>query len=155
MPNTKPFVQVACICENILIDKDEAASLIRIVDKFQAHLPKNAPANIPAGFPVQIFIRLGSGDIKGPGKVSIQGRRPDETMGGRAEFAVEMPGGARSIQIKTGFVILNPQNGFYWFDVSWNDELLTSIPAEVTLVEVPEAPATTPTIATPKPTALG
>jgi hypothetical protein len=110
MPNTKPFVQVACICENVLIEKDEVASVIRMVDHFQASLPKNLPAGMPAGFPVSIFIRLGAGDLKGAGRVLIQARRPDGTLGGKGESVVEFPGAGRGVQFKTVFHILNPQN---------------------------------------------
>jgi len=137
MPNTKPFVQVACICENAILEKDGTASLIRLVDRFEASLPKNLPAGMPAGFPVTIFIRLGAGDIKGSGKVSIQARRPDGTLGGKGESVIELLGIGRGIQFKTVFHILAPQNGLYWFDVYWNDEFLTSISAEVTIVEGP------------------
>ena len=152
MPNTKPFVQAAFICEQLLLEKDDVVSAIRIVDNFQAKIPKNLPEGMPAGFPINIFIRLGSGDIKGPGRISVQSRRPDGTLGGKAETTVEFPGGGRGIQFKTGFHVLAPQNGLYWFDVYWNDEILTSISAEVTVVEGPSLAPAAGIIATPQTT---
>ena len=128
MPNAKPYLQMACICENILLDKDGVASLIRIVDKFQAHVPKELPPGIPAGFPLNIFIRLASGGFKGLGKVRIQGRRPDGTLGGKVETDVESPGGNAGMQIKTGFHVITPQSGVWdltkWDQASWSTNII-------------------------------
>jgi hypothetical protein len=149
MGKKKPLIQAACICENVLIDADGTASLIRIIDKFQATVPKDLPEGIPAGFPVKIFIRLGSGNFKGKGTLSIQSKRPDGTIGGKVDVPVDLPGGTQGVQINTGFLVLKPQNGVYWFDVSWDDEILTSFAGEVILVEGPPTPAATSLTATP------
>jgi hypothetical protein len=141
MENTKPLVQAACICENVLLDKDGPASLIRIIDQITVHIPSNAPKGIPAGFPVQLFVRVGSGAFKGSGEISVQPKRPDGTRGGRIVAPIELLGEQRGVQFKSGFHVINPQQGVYWFDVLWNGEFLTSIPLEVTLAEAPIAPA--------------
>lgn len=131
MGNTKPFVQAACICENVLFDKDNVASVIRIVDKFDIEVPDNMPADLPFGFPITMFIRIKFSGVK-EGVISVQARRPDGTQGGRQN--VPIPKGEHDgAQFKTAFHVLKPQNGVYWFDVLWENELLTSVPMTVAI----------------------
>lgn len=139
MSNSKPFIQAACICENILFDKDNVASLIRIVDKFEIEVPDNLPPNVPLGFPIVMFVRIKLGDIK-TGTISVQARRPDGTQGSRQNIPVP-EGSHDGAQFKTSFHVLNPQAGVYWFDVFWENELLTSVPMTVVLrqTQVPGA----------------
>lgn len=152
MRNTKPFVQVACVCENILFDKDNVASLIRIVDAFKVNVPKDLPPGMPGGFPISIFIRLSFADeVREPTKVSIQSLRPDGTRGVKSDISVGTVAGYRNVQIRIESHVINPQAGNYWFEVSWNDELLTKIPITVTVVEGQLPPGLSATIVNPTP----
>lgn len=135
MPDAKPFVQAACICENVLFDKDNVASVIRIVDTFKAEVPDNLPAGMPFGFPITVFVRLAFGEAKATGNISIQPRRPDGTLGTRQNVPIP-EGNFQNAQFKSGFHILSPQQGMYWFDIYWNDNFLTSIPATVTVTQL-------------------
>lgn len=144
MGNSLPLVHAACICEKVLLEKDNAASLIRIIDTITAHIPKDVPPDARAGFPITAFIRLGSGDLSEKGKVAIHPRRPDGTKGGRFEVDVELGGGAKSAQLKIGFHVVKPQDGVYWFDVFWNDSFLTSVPLTVKLAVDEEATEQSP-----------
>jgi hypothetical protein len=135
MPNTKPFVQAACLCENVILEPNGVASLIRIVDKFEVTIPEDLPLALPPGFPVTMFIALKSGDMKGTIKIRIQARRPDGTFGDSIEWPVALTGGSQGGQLRVNFTILNPQTGLYWFDVLFGDELLTSVPADVKVVK--------------------
>jgi hypothetical protein len=157
MANAKPMVQVACICENVLMGGDNIVSLIRIVDKFEAQIPPNLPPGIPAGFPLNIFIRLTFAEIPGEGEatMSVQARKPDGTFGGKAITPIHLAADSRNVQVRTGFHVLSPQDGSYWFDVYWNDDMLTSILAEVKLVAAPPLGAETPTPATQTPIVTG
>jgi hypothetical protein len=44
MPNTKPLVAVATLCEQILEEKDGVVSVIRVVDTYHVEPPKDLPA---------------------------------------------------------------------------------------------------------------
>jgi hypothetical protein len=44
MPNTKPLVAVATLCEQILGEKDGVVSVIRVVDTYYVEPPKGLPA---------------------------------------------------------------------------------------------------------------
>lgn len=140
MANSKPFIQAACICENVLFEKDDVASIIRIVDKFDIEIPDNLPPNVPFGFPISMFIRIKLGGLKS-GTMSIQSRRPDGTQGGRQNIPIP-EGDHDGAQFRTAFHVLKPQAGEYWFDVLWENELLTSVPMTVTIKQTAAPGAT-------------
>lgn len=133
-----PIVLAACICENVIFDKQDVASLIRIVDTWTVEVPDNMPSGLPIGFPVTIFLRLYFGKGREDGVISIQSTRPDGTQGSRQNIPVKKAQ-TQNIQIKTAFHVLNPKPGTYWFVVSWNDKPVTKIPASVILKQT-EAP---------------
>jgi hypothetical protein len=135
----KPLVQAACICENVLLDKDGVASLIRIIDQISVEIPEGIPKamRLQAGFPIQIFVRIGSGDLIENGTLSIHGVRPDGTRHGKIEAKVELKGAQHGTQVRSGFTVVDPQRGIYWFEVYWNNDLLTKMPLEVKLAAPP------------------
>lgn len=130
MGNNKPLVQAACICETVVFDKDEAPSIIRIVDIFTIEALGNIPAGVPFGFPVIAFVRVKFQDNAPEGVLSIQPKRPDGSIGTRQHMPVPA-GNHENVQFKTAFHVMNPQEGKYTFEVYWNDELLTTIPLKV------------------------
>lgn len=141
MGNSKAFVQTACICENVLFDKDNVASIIRIVDRFDVEVPDNLPPDLPFGFPITMFIRVKFADPKTSGLISVQAKRPDGTLGGRQNIPIP-EGDHDGAQFKTIFNILKPQSGMYWFDVLWDNEPITSVPMTV-VIKHTQAPGAT------------
>ncbi len=70
MPNTKPLVCVACVCEKVLYERDGVLSAIRIVDVL--YVPaQNRPSDLSdvalsvPGVSLNILVSLKSGDLKG------------------------------------------------------------------------------------------
>lgn len=137
MATTKPYIQAACICENVLFDKDDVASLIRILDSFVVEIPDNVPAGMPYGFPITMFVRLTFDELK-EGTLSIQPNRPDGTLGTRQNIPIPESNVHKNVQFKTGFHILSPQAGNYRFDLFWNEEFLTAVFATVTIKQTQE-----------------
>lgn len=137
MGSTRPFVEAACICENVIIDREGVASIIRIVDKFAAEIPEGFPAGIPPGFPVTVYVRLKSGGAARSGQVSVRAKRPDGTQGGRIDAKMDFTAPQHGVHFSSQFHIIKPQSGIYWFEVFWNEEHLTSFSADVTVKSVP------------------
>lgn len=137
MGSTKPFVEVACICEQVIIDKTNVASIIRIVDQFSAEIPENLPPAFPPGFPITIYVRLKSGGPARSGKVTVQAKRPDGTLGGKIEANMKFEAPQHGVHFQSQFHIVKPQDGVYWFEVYWDEEHLTSFSAHVTVKSVP------------------
>jgi hypothetical protein len=128
MANSKPLLSVACACENVLLDKNNVVSIIRIVENLEAQVPANLPPGFPPAFPLTLFVGIKAGDIVGTGTISIRARRPDGTSGGNSDVSVELSGKTSGANVRSNFVVVSPQDGTYWFDVFWNDEIPTSIP---------------------------
>lgn len=133
MPNPKPWVQLACICENVLIEPDNVPSLIRVVDTYTLPFAPDAPPlDVPVGVPVGVqltaFVSLKSGGAVGDFEVGLRLTAPDNTEQPARKWPVELRGGEHGANLKITFALQNPKLGLYWFDVLWDDDVLTRIP---------------------------
>jgi hypothetical protein len=75
MPNTKPLVAVATLCEQILEEKDGVVSVIRVVDTYHVEPPKDLPAGKVAVIALKLLLSLKSGDLTGSHEVRVALRR--------------------------------------------------------------------------------
>ena len=58
MANPNPFVAVACVCERVLIEKDEVVSIIRIADNFTLTIPPQVPEEFKPHVSMQLLVSL-------------------------------------------------------------------------------------------------
>jgi hypothetical protein len=71
-----PFLASALFCENVVQDKDNTITLVRIIDKFTVQLPANMPPGFPSKenpLPVNIsgLITFRTGDARGKHEVRL------------------------------------------------------------------------------------
>lgn len=129
MPNTKPLVAAAFVCEKVLHEKDDVITVVRIVDRFMYSVDPRVPSDTTPGIPLTAFISLKSGDLKGKSMVSFRLRKP---TGQIAEFERNWPvllnGDEHGTNLVMNFVLDARTSGLYWLDVVWNRDVLTSIP---------------------------
>jgi hypothetical protein len=133
MPNTKPLVAIATLCEQILEDKDGVVSAIRVVDTYYVEPPKDLPAGKVAGIELKLLLSLKSGDLTGAHEVRLVLRTP---AGKSIEFhrqQVVFKGGEHGVNLKIRFAMPAKDFGLYWFDVMFGDDVLTSIPLKLVL----------------------
>lgn len=144
VPNPKPFVQVACICEKVLRENDDVPSLIRIVEVFTLEPPPKLPPGISASvtLPLTIFVALVAGDVVGEHTLSINLTRPNGTTTRVSDLPVVFVGGG-GVNLQIGFNLQSPEEGLYWFDVLWVDEVLTRIPVRFRIKSPMQAVAAT------------
>ena len=140
MPDTGPHVQLATFCERVLQEPDGVLSLVRVLDRVTvvAGFP-GAPDEIPAGHPVQVtlVVALRSDQARGRSKISIDPEKPDTTHLPSAEFDVSFEGEERGVNVIVPMV-LEAQEGLYWFNVKLNDEqLLSRVPLRITYQRMP------------------
>jgi hypothetical protein len=128
IPGPKPFVQIACICEKVLVEPDNVPTLIRVVDTYFLDLLENAPPGIQVGLPLTAFVSLKSGDVVGEFEVGLQLTAPDSEERPIRMWPVEFRGAENGVNMKVAFTLANPKLGLYWFDVLWGEEVLTRIP---------------------------
>lgn len=138
MANTKPLLEAAFVCENLIIDNQGIASAIRIIDNIEVQVPHALPRGTQTGFPLTLFVRVKAGEDKVSGRVGLEVRKPDGLHGGKIETELVSLEPMRGYQFKIESNILAPQTGFYWFDFSWNDQPLTSVSLQVKIKPVQE-----------------
>jgi hypothetical protein len=132
MAQTKPFVQVACLCDTVIVGSDQVATLVRIIDTFSVDLRNPLPDGTKAMVALTIFISVKSGDVSGKHRLGLRLRRPSKTPQETNWLDVELNGGVHGANINLAVNLVDPTEGLYWFDVFWNGEaeqdLLTAIP---------------------------
>lgn len=141
MLNSKPFVQVACVCEKVLIEPDSVASLIRIVDTYFMNPIEGLPPDIGIKTDLSVFISLKSGDLVGEFQIGMRLRGPDGAPAKTLTWPVAFNGGEHGVNAKIALTLLGQKFGLYWFDVLWGDELLTSIPFQLKPISVEQSEA--------------
>jgi hypothetical protein len=127
MANTKPFVQAALLCEQVL-KEGEIVSAIRIVDTFTLDLPTDLGPNVVPSIELNLIVALKSGDVKGPYEIAVVLRQPDGKVNPPKKWPVVLEGGIHGAQLTAKILIAKPKMGLYWFDILGQDELLTSVP---------------------------
>jgi hypothetical protein len=146
-PTTRPFVQVASVCEKVLREPDGVFSAIRLVDILTlktAMLPKppDLPADAKAVETLQVFnlsllIVLKSGTLTGEHRLGVAMRDPHNKTVPVGEDLPTVLKGDDGVNLVLSFGMPhNAPAGQYWFDVLWDGELLTSVPLKVTREEV-------------------
>lgn len=145
MANTKPFVAAAYFCEQILEERDNVLSAIRIVDTYTITPPTPGtvmPPDAPFGFVVvRGLISLKSGDVVGNGRVGLIMHKPTGevvTLSPEGGWPAMMQGGEHGFNIRLNFGLGVKNFGLLWFDVTWNGEVLTRIPLRLKQGELPE-----------------
>ncbi len=128
MPTPKPFVQIACVCEKVLIEPDNVPSLIRVVDTYTLNTPTEPPPGFKTGAKLTAYVSLKSGDVIGNFEVGLRLIPPDGKGHPVKKWPTEFRGNEHGVNMKIEFTLEDPQFGLYWFDVLWGDDVLTRIP---------------------------
>lgn len=139
-----PYVAIACFCERVLQEQDGVLSAIRIVDQVKKREGTILPEE--STHAINILIVLKAGDFDWTGELEIRANSPSGkvTKKGEAKFPVELKRGkACNFIINTGVPL--SEDGTYWYDVLFDNRLLTRMPMSVSVLE--------PQNATPKPVA--
>jgi hypothetical protein len=140
--NTRPFVNMACICENALQDKDGVLSAIRVIDTVFAELPKDLPPNAEGVLEYWCVIILKAGDLVGSfEKLNIRLIGPSGDIRQLTEKPIPtaFSGGANGINVRIKLTLGIKKYGLAWIDVLWGEDVLTSVPLDVKpLAEAPK-----------------
>jgi hypothetical protein len=145
MANTKPFVAVACFCENLLEESDGVLSAIRIVDTYHVQVPPNLPENTLPVIEMKGLVSLKSGDLTGSYTVGLV---MENSLGQRTQLSPEggwpvvFNGGEHGVTLKIRFPLGVKNLGLCWFDVLFGDEVLTRIPLRLRQAEESAATST-------------
>lgn len=138
-----PFITTAVLCDQVIEGKDGVLSAIRLVDtvtltKFAAGQPIKLPADgqiTPDFLTFNFLVTIKSGDFRGRGKVKLEPKLPSGRALPARTVDVELFGDEKGQHIifRGGFV--PTEEGIHWFDVYFEDRLLTRSPLAVRIVQ--------------------
>jgi hypothetical protein len=140
MPNTKPLVIAAVVCEKVIIETDNVPSLMRVVDRLEYAPPPIQPVEIVGRVKVILFFAVRAGDLTTSEEFTVRTVRPNQaTQDFDKKWTVEF-GGAETggnLRLET-YLVAEP--GVFYFQLLWRGEVLASTPFR--LGRAPESPQT-------------
>lgn len=135
-----PYLAFAVFCERALVETDSTLSLVRIVERATKH-PGHDPERRRPMMRISLAVGLRSGDYKGKGKLRVEGSTPsNKKLKPAVEMEIELAGGDTGANVIIEMNVPAEENGTYWFDLFFEDRMLTRTP--LTFLE---SATTTPT----------
>jgi hypothetical protein len=128
-----PYVQVAAFCERVLREADGVLSFIRVIDIItHPERGPNPPLEMPEfHFPLFLVITLRSGTARGRHEVTITPEQPSGETLQPITLSVLMEGEGKGVNITSRIDIPYKLEGLHWFNVYFDDLIITRIPLEV------------------------
>lgn len=128
-----PYVQAACICDQVIEDKTGVMSLIRIVDNL-THMEANpSPPEImpPVHYRGKLVLMLKSGKAIGRYNLKVQPELPTGETLDPIVITAHFEGEEKGINVVTDLNFTFELEGLYWFNIYIDEDFLTGIPFRV------------------------
>jgi hypothetical protein len=143
-----PHISAAFLCEKVLKEQDGVPSFIRVVERFTVPKFSLPPGvQLPPGMPPPIVqfhlvVMLKAGDLGG-GKFAMRLAlmKPDGSQASSQSVDVFFNGGDENgVAAILPIAIPSPEEGLHWFDVYFEERLLTRIPMRVLFQQIQMSP---------------
>ena len=132
MDKPRPYVTAALLCERVIQEKDESLTLVRIADKIQYLIQgPGLPAGLKPMINLNGLVSIKSGPVTGEHKITIVMQRPDAIRKELYAIPVKFLGEDQGQNVILNIALGVEQDGLYWFDVLFEEEVLTRIPLMV------------------------
>jgi hypothetical protein len=156
-PRPLPFVQVAALCERVLLEHDNVPSAIRIVDTFNVDVVQMAADALggsavdlstlphvpgPPILPVQATLLLSMKSSSGQQEhfdAEIHSYNTEGELKSSAPFSFDVGPAERGAMLVLNLHLMAEQEGLHHLDVLVDGRLLTRIPYRVNLVTTEQA----------------
>lgn len=130
---TGPYLAIAVLCERIMQEADGVISLIRVVDRITHTVtdpdpPESMP---PTVFQLTAVIAMRSGAARGRYTVTLRTENPSGVQLPSLEMPVHFEGEERGANLAVNVALQADQEGLYWIDVLFEEDLMTRIPLRV------------------------
>lgn len=134
-----PYVTAALICEKVLQEKDGVLSAIRLVDRIDVKIQTNDPNVklenlVTQGINLAGLVSIKSGPFKGKGTIVFDGEGPSGKIKHLGRYDVDLQGEDHGQNVVINLVLLTQEDGLHWFNVRFNEVLLTRVPIRVSRV---------------------
>ena len=125
-----PWVQVAAFCDQVVIDKTETLTLVRVIDQVTLIPPRRQAAphrRWVGGF----ALALKAGDVYGAGEIVLVMMRPNGKRTTVGRISVAFDDAIRAVNIAQRVQLRFDEEGLHWLDVSYAGRLVTRMPLTV------------------------
>lgn len=132
MDKARPYLTAAFLCEKVLQEKDGSVSAIRIVDRMTYRV-EGLPTGLdlrPA-IPLSFLIAIKSGPVTGTHTVKLLVEKPNGDRKEVFSHLMEFIGREQGQNFIVNFALGTEQDGLYWFDVVFDEEVLSRTPLTV------------------------
>lgn len=128
-----PYLQMAGLCEQVIEDKAGSLSLIRIIDTItHTEAGPNPPADMPpVTYPIKMVVMLKAGRARGRHELKVIPEMPSGETKRPHIRSIQMEGDERGFNNIVNMLFTFTMEGLYWFDVYFDDSLLTRIPLRI------------------------
>jgi hypothetical protein len=136
MDKPRPYITAALLCEKVLQEGNGTISIIRLADRM-GYQTAGMPAGVKPATIISGLVSLKSGPVTGNHVIKIFVENP---IGKRTEvftFPVTLMGKDHGQNIILNMTFGIEQDGLYWFDVAFDEEVLTRIPLMVVQEQTP------------------
>lgn len=132
-----PYIAAAFLCEKVLIEAGNIPTFVRVVDRFM--VPKFAQP-LPPGvqipqqtIQVNLVVILKAGDLgAGSHTLKIRIQKPDQSYAAENNVPLFFQGSDdNGAMLNMPVMMPNPEEGLHWFDVLFEDSLLTRVPMRI------------------------
>ena len=130
---TGPYLSAAVLCQSVLEEKDGVVTLVRLIDRLliASQGPEAPPTLPPTSINLTAVIWLRSGEARGSHTLKLRPELPSGQSLDAAQVTVHLEGEERGARSVINVNLVAEQEGLYWFDVLFDDTLLTRIPFRV------------------------
>lgn len=139
--DTGPYVNLATFCEQVIVDKSDVLTVVRMVDQITVSVSgEGAPGELPSGAVLQptLAIALKAGEARGKQTVQVTLEHPDGSRHPGSEVPVHFTQGPNfGVNLVLKVAIALSTTGLYWADVLVNGRLVTRVPLEVRYQVIP------------------
>ncbi len=130
MDKPRPYITAALLCERVLQEKDGTLSVIRIADRVEYRL-QGAPEGVKPIIGISGLVCLKSGPVMGDHTVRVVVERPGGDRKEAYSLPVKLLGKDHGQNVSMNIALGIEQEGLHWFDVLFDEDLLTRIPLMV------------------------
>lgn len=134
-----PYIQVAAFCDYVLEDKQGVLSLIRMIDTLThtergPQAPKDMP---PVAYNMKLVVCIKAGRARGRGEVRVVPEEPSGESKTPMALTVHLEGDDRGHNLVFDLNYSFTLEGLYWFNVYFDEALLTRVPFRVKYMRMP------------------
>jgi len=120
---------MAVICERVLQERDGVLSLIRIITQINIAGPDEEMR--PTPLQLTAVVAFTAGFVRGKYRVRVRPVSPSGIEVGGAEIPAFFEGEDRGVNLIFNVGLVMKEEGIFWFDVLFEDELVTRMPLRV------------------------